>query len=149
MFELKPLAKENVPFIYKLMSEENNIFALHTSTVSQEEWNRTFVENENDTDEENFIIYSNNISCAWLKLNGLKNKDTAWISMLVVSDKFKRQGVGKFAIDFSIYYLKQRGFKQIKLHTTADNLAARKFYEKCGFSLFEECSSQLTMCIEV
>lgn len=147
MYKTKLLEKEDIIFIYNLMSEPNNICALHTDMISWEEWQNILL--ENDTDEENFIAYKNDVPCAWLKLNGLQNKNTAWISMLVVSEKFKQQGVGTFAVGFAVDYLTKRGFKQVKLHTTADNLIARKLYEKCGFSLTKECSSQLTMCKEV
>lgn len=149
MYEIKPLEKENIPFVYKLMSEENNVSTLHTNIILLEEWDRTFAEAENDTDEENFIIFSNDNPCAWLKLNGLQSKNTAWISMLVVSDEFKHQGIGKFTVDFSINYLKQIGFEEIKLHTTADNSAAIELYEKCGFVIIETESSRLTMIKEV
>lgn len=54
LYEIKPLEKDNIPFVYKLMSEENNVSALHTNIISLEEWDRTFAETENDTDEENF-----------------------------------------------------------------------------------------------
>lgn len=149
MHIIKPLTKENITFVCDLMSEEGNVTALHTDIISLEEWQNVFVQTENDTDEENFVIYSNDIPCAWLKLNGLQNKDTAWISMLVVSDKFKHQGIGKFAVDFSVDYLTRRGFKQIKLHTTIDNVAAIKLYKKCGFMITETKSNKLTMCKEV
>lgn len=149
MYEIKPLEKEKIPFVYKIMSEEKNVSALHISIISLEEWERNFATTKNDYDEENFIVYSNNIPCAWLKLNGLQSQNTAWISMLVVSDEFKHQGVGKFAVDFSINYLKQIGFEEIKLHTTADNSAAIELYEKCGFVIIETESNRLTMIKEV
>ena len=103
----------------------------------------------NDADEENFIVYNKDIPCGWLKLNGLKSNDIAWISMLVVSEKFKRQGIGKFAVEFSINYLKQRKFQEIKLHTTADNFAAIELYQKCGFVIIESKANRLTMIKEV
>lgn len=149
MYKIKPLAKENIQFVFELMSEENNMSALHKITIPLDEWQKSFAEAENDSDEKNFIVYSNNIPCAWLKLNGLLNKNTAWISMLVVTQKFKRQGVGKFAINFSVDYLKQRKFTQIKLHTTSDNFAAISCYEKCGFKIIENRNAQLTLSREL
>lgn len=104
--------------------------------ISLEEWQKVFTE-EKDEDEENFIVFCDDNPCAWLKLNGLANKDAAWISMLVVSEKYKHQGVGEFAVNFSVQYLKRRGFNEIKLHTTADNSVAIKLYEKCGFVVTE------------
>lgn len=149
MYEIKPLKQENIIFVCSLMSEPNSISALHTNIISLDEWQHIFAEAENDTDEENFIIYNKDIPCGWLKLNGLQNYETAWISMLVVSEKFKHQGIGKFAVEFSINHLKQRGFKEIKLYTTEDNYVAIELYQKCGFVIIESKVNRLTMIKEV
>ena len=148
MYIIKPFEKANIPFVYELMSELSNLSSLHTATIPLEEWQKSFAESK-DTDEENFIVYKNDIPCAWLKLNGLRNKDVAWISMLVVSNEFKHQGVGQSAIEFAIGYLKQRGCKQIKLQTTDDNLPAIKLYSKCGFTLISKNSEKIIMRKEV
>ena len=145
---MRPFTKNDINFIYNLMSEENNLSALHTEIISLEEWQKAFAE-PRDSDEENFIVCKNDLQCAWLKLNGLQNKDVAWVSMLVVQDKFKNQGVGKFAVEFAIQYLKQHGYKQIKLHTTKDNLVAIGLYSKCGFSIVGKSKAEITMCKEV
>ena len=149
MYEIKPLKQENIIFVCSLMSEPNSISALHTNIISLDEWQHIFAEAENDTDEENFIIYNKDIPCGWLKLNGLQNDETAWISMLVVSEKFKHQGIGKFAVEFSINHLKQRGFKEIKLYTTEDNYVAIELYQKCGFVIIESKAKRLAMIKEV
>lgn len=148
MYKIKSFEKENIPFIYELMLEPNNLSSLHTDVIPLEEWQKSFAEPK-DTDEENFIVYKNDIPCAWLKLNGLQNKDVAWISMLVVSDKIKHQGIGQSAIEFAVGYLKQRGYKQIKLQTTEDNLPAIKLYTKCGFAVISKTFEKITMCKEV
>ncbi len=145
---MRPFAKNDINFIYNLMSEENNLSALHTEIISLEEWQKAFAEPQ-DSDEENFIVCKIDLQCAWLKLNGLHNKDVAWISMLVVSGKFKHQGVGEFAVEFAIQYLKQRGYKQVKLHTTKDNLIAIGLYNKCGFRIVDRSKAEITMCKEV
>ncbi len=77
MYEVKPLKQENIIFVCSLMSEPNNISALHTDIIPLDEWQKSFAEAENDADEENFIIYNKNIPCGWLKLNGLKRNDSA------------------------------------------------------------------------
>ena len=144
MFKIKILEKETVPFVCEIMCEPNNVFALHTNTISLEEWKSIFERAEYDADEENFIVYQNDTPCCWLKINGLQNKDTAWISMLVVSERFKYQGVGKFAVEFAIEYLAKRGYQHINLQTTADNLSAIRLYEKSGFRLIENKEDKLT-----
>lgn len=149
MYEIKPLEQENIIFICSLMSEPNNISALHTDIIPLDEWQNSFSEAENDADEENFIVYNKDIPCGWLKLNGLKNNDTAWISMLVVSEKFKHQGIGKFTVEFAAQYLKHRGYRYIKLQTTTDNSAALSLYSKCDFTIVNQSTTKITMCKEV
>lgn len=147
-YAVRPFTEKDVNFIYNLMSEENNLSALHTEIISLEEWQKAFAEPQ-DSDEENFIVCKNDIPCAWLKLNGLQNKEVAWISMLVVSNEFKYQGTGKFSVEFAIQYLKQRGYKQVKLHTTEDNLVAIRLYNKYGFRIVGKSKAEITMCKEV
>ncbi len=149
MYKIKPLEQENIIFICSLMSEPNNISALHTDIIPLDEWQKSFAEAEDDKDEENFIVYNKNIPCGWLKLNGLKSNDIAWISMLVVPEKFKRQGIGKFAVEFAAQYLKHRGYRYIKLQTTTDNSAALSLYSKCGFTIVNQSTTKITMCKEV
>lgn len=136
MYKIKHLTKKDIVFICNLMSEPHNISALHTGVILLEDWQKSFAETK-DSDEENFIVYKNSIPCAWLKLNGLQNKDTAWISMLVVSEAFKHQGVGKYAVEFAVDYLIQKGYSQIKIQTSTDNLSAINLYTKLKFKQIE------------
>lgn len=144
MYEIRPLQKEDVIFVYNVMSEPDNLSALHTESVSLKEWQSIFSEAEKDADEENFIVYKNDVPCCWLKLNGLQNYDIAYISTIAVSDKFKRQGVGEYAVEFAVEYLTRRGFIKVNLHTTKDNLPAIKLYEKCGFNLTKRKRGKIT-----
>ena len=142
MYEIKPLEKQDIKFIFGLMSELSNISALHTDIIPLQEWQRVF--SKFDNDEENFIVYSNDTPCGWLKINGLQNKDTAWISMIVVSDSFKRKGVGKFAVEFAIDYFKQHEFNSVNIQTTKDNLPAISLYEKCGLKMINANEGKIT-----
>lgn len=137
MYYVKPLMAEDVHYVASIMSESINITALHSINHSLADWKYIFEENAYDTDEENFFIYTDNDVCAWLKLNGLQNKYTAWISMLVVADKYKHQGVGKYAVEFAFEQLCSNGFNQIGVQTTEDNDAAKNLYNKCGFGIAE------------
>ncbi len=137
MYYVKPLIAEDIHYVASIMSEISNITALHSTHHSLLEWKCIFDKNVCDADEENFLICSDNDVCAWLKLNGLQNTDTAWISMLVVADKYKHKGVGKFAVEFTFEYLHSKGFNQIGVQTTKDNVAAINLYKKCGFNIVE------------
>ena len=137
MYYVKPLVAEDIHYVASIMSETINITALHSTYHSLAEWKCIFEENAYDADEENFLICSDNDVCAWLKLNGLLNNDTAWISMIVVADKYKHHGVGKFAVEYAFEYLHSKRFNQIGVQTTKDNVAAKNLYKKCGFSIAE------------
>lgn len=90
-----------------------------------------------DPDEENFLIYLGALPCGWLKVNGLRGGNTGWISMLAVEPKFRRRGAGRFAVNFAADFLENHGKKNVKIHTTEDNISARALYESCGFSVCE------------
>ena len=132
-----PLTLQSTGYVAEIMSEPRNIDALHTIRQTRDEWLDVFRQSEDDRDEKNFLICREDAVCAWLKLNGLEDSDTAWIAMLVVSDQYKGQGVGKFSVRFAVDYLKSRGFTKIGIHTTEDNVPAQKLYKKCGFSVAE------------
>ncbi len=57
--------------------------------------------------------------------------------MLAVEPKFRRRGAGWFAVNFAVNFLAENGKKNVKIHTTEDNIPARKLYESCGFSVEE------------
>ena len=118
-----------------------NIESLHGKPKSLDEWKDAL--SLNDEDEQNFLICRGCMPLAWLRINGLLNKDMAWISMLVVSDKHHRQGIGSYAIEFYEKFVKEKGFRQIGVHTTEDNIPAQNLYRKCGYAVTEygECTS--------
>lgn len=69
--------------------------------------------------------------------------------MLVVSEKFKRRGIGKFAVEFAAQYLKHRGYRYINLQTTIDNSVALNLYGNYGFIIVNQSTTKITMCKEV
>ncbi len=69
---------------------KQNEDALHGGNISYQEFKSAFL--SDDSDEQNFLLCLGCIPVAWFKVNGLKNDETAWISMIVVSRKHQRQG---------------------------------------------------------
>lgn len=120
---------------------QQNIEILHGKSISLDEWNTVL--SAEDDDESNFLICRGCMPLAWLRINGLSDTDTAWISMLVVSDKHHRQGIGSYAIEFAEEFVKQKGYKWISIHTTDDNIPAQNLYKKCGYTVTEygECTT--------
>lgn len=108
-----------------------NLAALHGGKISRQEWYKSIL--NDDMTEENFLICRGIMPVAWLKINGLDNSDTGYISMLAVEPKYQHKGVGTYAVEFAERFLRDRGKKVICVQTTADNIAAVSLYEKYGF----------------
>lgn len=127
-------AAKDAAYITKLY--EDNIAPLHGTIISRDEWHDSL--SENDNDEAHFLIYKHAVPVAWLKINGLSEGDNVWISMLVVSPKFQRQGIGKFAVRYAEEYCQTNGKKKLFIKTTTDNIPAQKLYNKCGYMISDE-----------
>jgi ribosomal protein S18 acetylase RimI-like enzyme len=132
--ELKivPLNRNNALSAHQIYSE--NITTLDGAEISPEDFFKYRTEEENGSDERNFLITLGDLPIAWLKINGLTDNDTAWISMIAVKPEYQRQGAGTFAIGFAEDYAKNAGKSHLKLQTAADNTAANSLYRKLGFS---------------
>lgn len=141
MFELSlpspysaiPAAESEARFIARFYRQ--NMETLHGEAISLDEWKACL--SADDADEENFLICRGCLPVAWLRINGLLNQDMAWIAMLVVGKNNQRQGVGEYAVRFAEQYAVQRGFHQLGIHTTGDNIPAQRLYRKCGYRVTE------------
>ena len=93
---------------------------------------------KDDPTEQNFLVCKGILPVAWLRISGLNNTDTAYIDMLAVCDKYKRQGIGTYAVGFAEDYLKSRNFIKINTRVNDDNFIALSFYKKCGYNMTED-----------
>lgn len=125
-----PATAEEAYFIR--MMYVDNLKYLHCENIELEEWRELLA--ADDPDEEHFLICKGAMPVGYMKINGLLNKDTAWISMLFVSKKYHRRGIGRFAVSYAEDFIKNRGFSSVAIQTTDDNTPARNLYEKCGYS---------------
>lgn len=129
-FEIIPANTNDANIVQALFDE--NLEALHCESIGLREWRELLA--ASDPDEKHLLICKQNIPVGYMKINGLLNKDTAWIGMLFISKKYQRQGSGTGAIAFAENFIKSQGFSRIRIQTTDDNIAARALYEKCGYS---------------
>ena len=138
-YSVIPAKTDKAMFVTRFYSE--NIESLHGKPISLDEWKDVL--SSNDEDEQNFLICRGCMPLAWLRINGLLHKDMAWISMLVVSDKHHRQGIGSYAISVSEKFVKEKGFRKTGARTTEDNIPAQNLYRKCGYAVAEygECTT--------
>lgn len=106
---------------------------LHDRRVTLPEWREIMA--VPDPDEAHFFVCRGCVPVAWLKLNGLCGTGTAWISTLAVGTRWRRQGAGRYAVEYAADFLRARGFAEVRLHTTQDNLAAQDLYRACGYAV--------------
>ncbi len=118
-------------FIAALYAENKEL--LHGTEITFQEFKECL--SIVDEDELNLLVCKGSMPVAWLKLNGLQSKTTAWLSMLVVHNKFRRQGIGKFSVEYAEQYSGENGFSELKIHTTEDNVTARALYARLGYTV--------------
>ena len=123
-------------FTHENISSAGNKSALYIPDISLDDWVQAVNENLKDPDEMSFIVCGE-APAAWLKINGLQGEQV-WISMLVVHELFKRQGIGRFAVQFAESFVKAKGYNALHIKTTADNDAARVLYLNLGFKIISE-----------
>lgn len=140
-FNAKVVSDEAVRYVAMLYGR--NIGALHGVEIPYSEWRRLI--SAGDTDERHFLIQKGAVPCAYLKVNGLESgDDIGWISMLAVEPAFQRKGVGIYAVSYAEDFLRSVGKRLVKIHTTSDNIAAGRLYEKCGYTLVDDGGDKLT-----
>lgn len=140
LYEAVPVnGNEDTSFVTRFYG--GNIEPLHGRKITCEEWCDLI--SQNDPDEAHFIIHKDAMPVAWLKLNGISDGETGWISMLAVDPPMQHKGVGKYAIEFSEQFFRSKGKKKVGIHTTDDNIPAQNLYKKCGYEITEygECTT--------
>ena len=113
---------------------------LHGPPISLPEWRKVL--SAGDPDERNYILSVGGMPAAWLRVNGLLDPTLSWISMLVVDEGYRRQGVGRYAVTFAEETIRSKGKARVRLHTTEDNLPARRLYRSCGY-IVRECGERM------
>lgn len=65
-------------------------------------------------------------------------KDSAYITMLIVNSSCRGQGIGYALVSLALSIMRTRLFRVCRLQVHQDNIAAIKFYERCGFTFIED-----------
>jgi len=130
-YTTKKLTSRYIPFVGAVYTE--NMEILHGSPISLQEWEECLAANA-DPSEVNFVIFADKEPAAWLKINGL-DEEELYISMLVVSKRYQRMGVGRYALQFSEEYAIERKKSAVKILTTKDNTAAISLYLAQGYEI--------------
>ena len=130
-YQIHKLDGSHIPFVADVYEE--NLCELHGVSIPVSEW-LNCLWYDADPDEANFIISVNGEYVAWLKLNGMLT-DKVYISMLVVSRRYQRMGIGSYAIKFAESFAKEKGKSEVMIQTTMDNISAKNCYIKHGYRI--------------
>ena len=90
-----------------------------------------YIEN---SDQTVFLAYSGEEVAGELVIRRWWN-NFAYIEDIAIKTTFRRQGVGRALIERAIRWTKGRQLPGVVLETQNNNVAACRFYERCGFEL--------------
>lgn len=144
-FNIIPLADDfnHLVFICDLLTQPSNVLTLHLKEIPENEYHQ-FYKNIKETliysapdNEKNYIIRKGIVPIAWLKLNET-DKDSLWIKMLIVQDRYRRLGVGTYALQFAEKAALSARRRHIYTHIASDNVIAQSLYKKVGYTIVEE-----------
>ena len=85
------------------------------------------------------IAYSGNETAGFIAYYCNDETRNAFVSMLMVREKFQRQGIGKAFLECVIEDCKKLGKDRIRLEVDTDNEKGLAFYKKNGF--VRECAA--------
>lgn len=80
-----------------------------------------------------YVAYSGTEICGFIAYYCRDNTRNAFVSMLMVQEKFQRQGLGHAFLDRVVMDCKSRGKDRIRLEVDTDNTKGLSFYKKNGF----------------
>ncbi len=118
----------DLPFIMEVYLE--NIEALHGARRTPETWKALLA----DERSEYYIVRADHPT-AWFRLD--RDGDTLELGMLQVRKADQRRGIGRYVISAAEAMAKDRGFRQVLIHTTEDNRPAQALYSSAGYALTE------------
>ena len=143
--EIHKVTANDAEVLHKLMNDEHIIDRLSETETGIDIWISAIKEWENDHDEEDYIIYNNNIAIGWLGINNLLSADKqAYIKMIVLLPEYQGRGIGKYVISQAVEHLRLMGYHSVILFTDNSNVVAQKCYKKCGFDITETIMQKMS-----
>ena len=132
-------------FICKLMNNESVMESLNEVPTSLCDWRCAIAEWERDSDEEDYIIFSDAVPVGWIAVNGLDSKDKkVFLKILAILPEYQGQGIGQFAVCQIIGILKKLKYYSVTLYTDQVNLKAQNCYSKCGFTITQSLVDKMS-----
>lgn len=136
--------KHDAEFLQKLMNNESIMTVLNEIPTTVEIWADAIIEWEQDSDEEDYIIFDESTPIGWLGVNGLSTKKKAYIKVIALFPNYQNRGIGQYVIKEIIENLKLRGYSSLGLYTDQSNVRAQQCYLKCGFDIIAEIEQKMS-----
>ncbi len=134
LIELKKVTPSDAEFLTKLLNNKTNLKILNEKKSKLKDWQTAIDYWSKDKDEENYIIYCDDIPVGWIGVNSLLSEDKKpYIKMLTLLPEYRFHGIGQYVVKQIKDELNNRDYLSLKLVTDEENKHAIHCYEKCGF----------------
>lgn len=137
--KLNWVEKDDAQFLHNLMNNESVMAALNEVPTTIGVWMDGIAEWEQDTDEEDYIIFDESTPIGWLGINGLSSEEKrVYIKVIALIPSYQKRGIGQYVVHQMIEDLKMRGYVSLGLYTDQSNIQAQRCYSKCGFDVTDK-----------
>lgn len=132
-------------FLNTLMNLPGILEALNEVPTQLSDWQEAIEEWNRDEDEEDYIIFCGEIPVGWVGINGLASEDcTAYLKMAAILPEYQSRGIGVRAVQKVVNMLEQRGYSRVLLYTDEANRKAVACYTKCGFTVRDRLTEEMS-----
>src|SRR3989338_1191118 len=121
---IAPVSTNDLPVLNELVKKEFSYLDVDKFPFESKLSNPDFLLYKTVSDG----VFSGFIECEWIE------SWTVRMNGLVVAQGFRRQGLARTLLEFSLSELKKRGVESVVLIVAHDNAAAKKLYSEFGFS---------------
>ncbi len=143
--KLRMVNDNDAQFLFSIMNDEAILDALKEVPTQLCDWEDAIKEWKTDQDEEDYIICDSETPIGWLGINGLCNADkTVYLKLVVIRPCHHCKGIGTYSISQIISLLKCRNYQKIALYTDQENRKAQACYKKCGFTVTEALTEEMS-----
>lgn len=139
------VCEHDVQFLCHLMNEETNLRILQEVPTTPNDWREAVLAWEDDSDEEDYLIYQGIAPVGWVGVNGLDaGNRTTYIKIVVLLPEYQGKGIGTIAVNQAVEKLKARGYSTFILYTDKQNVRAQNCYKKCGFAVTDTLIQEMS-----
>jgi len=85
-----------------------------------------------------YVAEIGNTICGWLKLNDNKSDNRFYLSSIYVLPEFQNMKIGETFYRLACEKALRKGFKEIYIGVMVQNKRALQWYQKLGFTFFDE-----------